>query len=156
MSLDLGVTLEQLVDPATSLERVLEGCAGAIPCGLFTTMRFHQDSMEVERLFSTLPDIYAVSGRKPKRDTPWGDKVLIARQANVGFGADDIVWAFSDHETILGLGLLAVLNVPIVRGDRVLGTINFLRPRPAFTEQEVATGQLLAAAIACRGDLDAG
>ncbi|MGI3212620.1 GAF domain-containing protein [Roseovarius tibetensis] len=144
-------TLRRIADPATSRDAAYTLCAQAIPNGLFTAMRLHAATMEVERLFSTLPDSYPVSGRKPKRDTAWGDKVLVRRQVNIGSGANDIVWAFSDHETILALGLTEVLNVPVLRGARVMGTINFLRAAPAFSEDDAATGQILAAALALRG-----
>ena len=38
-----------------------------------------------------------------------------------------IRFAFEDAEKILGLGLGAVINVPVKDGHRVLGTLNFLR-----------------------------
>lgn len=43
---------------------------------LFTLMRLHAPTQEVERLYSSLPDAYPVSGRKPKQGTPWGAQVL--------------------------------------------------------------------------------
>lgn len=151
MSETLADILKLMTETDTPRDRFYDLCSKSIDNGLFTAMRFHEDEMEVERLYSTLPDTYPVSGRKPKKDTEWGRKVLTNRHINLGFGADDIAWAFSDHETILGLGLTAVLNVPVVRGERVLGTINFLRAGKAFTEAEAATAQLLAAALAVRG-----
>ncbi|MHC9237200.1 GAF domain-containing protein [Pseudooceanicola sp. 502str34] len=144
-------TLARIMDPAVAQDEALALCNAAIPNGLFTAMRFHEDAMEVERLFSSMPDVYPVSGRKPKRDTEWGTKVLVQRRPNLGSGPDDIAWAFSDHETILGLGLTEVLNVPVIRADQVIGTINFLRGGAPFTEAEAATGQILAAALALRG-----
>lgn len=150
MKEDLFDTLRHVANPTTSPDKAFTLCAQAVPNGLFTAMRFHETTMEVERLFSTLPDMYPVSRRKPKRDTAWGQKVLVRRQVNIGSGAGDIVWAFADHETILSLGLTEVLNVPIVRGEHVIGTINFLRQTPRFCEQDVATGQLLAATLALR------
>ncbi|MBO0345725.1 GAF domain-containing protein [Roseibium sp. CAU 1637] len=147
----LSDTLSQIIDGNVTRDVALTLSAQTIDNGLFTAMRFHEDDMEVERLFSTLSDVYPVSGRKPKRDTEWGEKVLIRREINLGFGPEDITWAFGDHETILELGLQAVLNVPVVRGETVLGTINFLRADKPFSEVETATGQLLAAALALRG-----
>ncbi len=135
------------------MQKALGLCANAIDNELFTAMRFHAETMEVERLYSTLPDIYPVSGRKPKRDTAWGEKVLLQQQMNNGFGAEDIKWAFSDHETILGLGLKAVLNVPILDKGVVLGTINFLRQDSAFSLQEVVIGKQVAVALSRRADL---
>lgn len=144
---------KRIVDQNTPLEEALDLCDKALKNELFTAMRFHAATMEVERLHSTLPDSYPVSGRKPKRDTEWGKKVLIDRKINLGFGAADIRWAFSDHETILGLGLNAVLNVPIVLDGSVLGTINYLRGDPAFSSREVGIAEQVAAALANRSDL---
>ena len=152
VGLPLTATLSRIADPQTALPEALGLCAETIGNSLFTAMRFHAATIEVERLYSTLPDVYPVSGRKPKRDTEWGDKVLLQQQVNRGYGKADIEWAFSDHETILGLGLHAVLNVPIVRRETVLGTINFLRSAPAFNDQEILTAQHLAAALAARSD----
>lgn len=145
--------LSPLSDCSVPLDDAYAICSRAIDNGLFTAMRFHAGTMEVERLYSTMPDVYPVSGRKPKRRTDWGDKVLIRREVNKGFGEADIAWAFDDHETILGLGLQAVLNMPVVTGDRVLGTINYLRAGPAFTADEVATASACAAALARRTEL---
>jgi GAF domain-containing protein len=100
-----------------------------------------------------MPDAYPAGGRKPKRQTDWGDKVLIRREVNDGFGEADIAWAFSDHELILSLGLHAVLNVPVTLGERTLGTINYLRGGPRFSQDEIATGKALAAALGRRGAL---
>jgi len=151
MTADTFDTLRRIANPATQPDAAFALCAKAIPNGLFTAMRFHPATMEVERVFSTRPDAYPVSGRKPKRDTAWGERVLMRREVNIGSGIDDIVWAFADHETILSLGLTEVLNVPVVRGVRVTGTINFLRDAPEFREEDAAIGQLFAAALALRG-----
>ena len=144
--------LDRITDPAVPPTLAFDQCSEAIPNDLFTVMRFHVASMEVERVHSSLPETYPVGGRKPKRETEWGDKVLTRQLLNVGHGREDIEWAFGDHETILGLGLKAVLNVPILRGERVLGTINYLRKGPAFNEVECTIGRLLAAALAMRGE----
>ncbi|GAW37294.1 hypothetical protein RA2_04371 [Roseovarius sp. A-2] len=106
--------------------------------------------MEVERVYSSMPEAYPVSGRKPKRRTEWGEKVLIEKQVNCGFGADDIAWAFDDHAKILDLGLNAVLNVPVVAGNQVIGTINYLRNAIPFSAAEVATGKACAEFLAMR------
>lgn len=142
-----------LSDPSVPLDDAYAICNDTIDNGLFTAMRFHPDTMEVERLYSTNTAAYSVSGRKPKRSTPWGDKVLIAQEHNCGYGPIDIAWAFDDHEKILDLGLLAVLNLPVVAQGRTLGTINYLRSGPPFSVDEVATGLTLAAALAKRGTL---
>ncbi|WP_412557434.1 hypothetical protein [Thalassospira sp. MIT1370] len=140
----------QLTDPATADTAFHDLCANAIPNELYSAMRYHPATIEVERIASTMPEIYPVGGRKPKKDTPWGQKVLIDRHINLGSGADDIRWAFSDHETILGLGLDQVMNVPVILGEQVVGTMNYLRLQQPFSLQEQAIAQLLAACLAAR------
>ncbi|EAP83554.1 MULTISPECIES: GAF domain-containing protein [Sulfitobacter] len=144
---------KRIADQNIPLKEAFDLCGEALDNQLFTAMRFHATTMEVERLHSTLPESYPVSGRKPKRDTEWGKNVLIDRKINLGFGAADIRWAFSDYETILGLGLNAVLNVPIVRDQSVLGTVNYLRGDPAFSSREVEIAEQVAAALADRSEL---
>ena len=150
MTGDLFATLARIADPKTPIERACGLCCGLIPNDLFTVMRFHEGTMEVERLYSTLPEAYPVRGRKPKRETEWGEKVLVQRQINLGSGKEAICWAFADHETILALDLTEVLNVPVVRGLRVLGTVNFLRKAPAFNEEDTTLAQVVAATFAKR------
>jgi hypothetical protein len=59
--------------------RAVEGAgAGGVGFRLFTVMRLHPATQEVERLYSSLPNAYPVSGRKPKQGTPWGRRCSIA------------------------------------------------------------------------------
>ena len=43
---------------------------------LFTLMRVHEATDEVERIYSSNPAAYPVGGRKVKRGTPWSRAVL--------------------------------------------------------------------------------
>jgi GAF domain-containing protein len=140
----------QLTDPTIADTAFHDLCAGAIPNQLYSAMRYHPATVEVERIASTMTEIYPVGGRKPKKDTPWGQKVLIDRHINLGNGPDDIRWAFSDHEIILALGLDQVMNVPVILGEQVVGTINYLRAHKPFSVREQAIAQLLAACLAVR------
>ena len=151
MTRDFFAILARIADPKTPLETACALCGELVPKDLFTVMRFHESTVEVERLYSTLPETYPVRGRKPKRETEWGERVLVDRHVNLGSGEEAIIWAFSDHQTILSLGLTEVLNVPVVRGVRVLGTINVLRKAPAFTEADATVAQMIAATLAARG-----
>ena len=77
----LAEPLRQVMDPATDRDTAYGICAAALSNGLFTAMQFHPEEMEVERLYSTLPDVYPVSGRKPKKATEWGGKGSHQRKA---------------------------------------------------------------------------
>ena len=104
---------------------------------LFTAMRY-LPSGEVERVHTSDADAYPLAGRKPRRDTPWSRQVLVRGEPYYANDAAGIRFAFEDAEKILGLGLGAVMNVPVKSGDRVLGTLNFLREAGAYRIEQVS------------------
>lgn len=110
---------------------------------LCTAMRFDAAAMTVRRAYSSDPLAYPVGGAKPKRDTEWGRRVLIERRLHVGQGAEEIRRDFDDHAVILGLGLRAVVNVPIVAGGECLGTLNFLWAEERLRPEQVAIAEML-------------
>jgi GAF domain-containing protein len=91
------------------------------------------------------PDAYPLAGRKPRRDTPWSRQVLVRGEPYYANDAAGIRFAFEDAEKILGLGLGAVMNVPVKEGERVLGTLNFLREAGAYRPQDLQLAMKLAA-----------
>ena len=110
---------------------------------LFTAMRY-LPSGEVERVHTSNPDTYPLAGRKPRRDTPWSRQVLVRGQPYYANDAAGIRFAFEDAEKILGLGLGAVINVPVTSDHRVLGTLNFLREAGGYRVEHVAEAMVLA------------
>ena len=50
---------------------------------------------------------------------------------------------FPDHELIASLGCEAVLNLPVVAGGAVLGTLNCLDAAGAYTPDRVAAADAL-------------
>ena len=116
----------------------------AIGHQLFTIMIFDPDRMEVERCFSNRQSEYPTGGRKKKRDTEWGRHVLMQGNVYIGSNEDDIRWAFNDHDIITGMGLCAVLNIPIKRMGRVIGTMNLLDDHPHYDEADANVGGIIA------------
>lgn len=110
---------------------------------LFTAMRY-LPSGEVERVHTSNPAAYPLAGRKPRRDTPWSRQVLVRGEPYYANDAAGIRFAFEDAEKILGLGLGAVMNVPVREGDRVLGTLNFLREAGGYRQEQVSQALSLA------------
>ena len=88
---------------------------------LYTAMRY-LPSGEVERVHTSNPQAYPLAGRKPRRDTPWSRQVLVRGEPYYANEEAGIRATFEDAEKILGLGLGAVINVPVKEGDRVLIT----------------------------------
>jgi hypothetical protein len=112
---------------------------------LFTIMRFDHGRTEVERVHSSLPSVFPVGGRKKKADTKWADHVLHEKKVFRGTTADDVRAAFDDHQTILGLGLGSIINIPIVFGGRCLGTMNLSHEAGWYRAEDERTGVLLGA-----------
>lgn len=110
---------------------------------LFTVMRYLA-SGEVERMHTSDPVAYPVGGRKPRRDTQWSRQVLVRGEPYYANDANSIRAAFEDADKILGLGLGAVINVPVKEGARVLGTLNFLREEGGYREADVEEAAALA------------
>jgi GAF domain-containing protein len=119
----------------------------AIGFRLFTLMRLHTESADVERLYSSLPNAYPVSGRKPKQGTPWGEQVLDRGEIFVANAADEVKAAFADYELIFSLGIGAIMNVPIRFRGRSLGTMNICHQAGWFTDADRAPGRLLASLL---------
>ena len=93
-----------------ALDRLLAAVVGH---RLFTMMVLAADGVKVRRVYSNEPSVYPVGGFKTHRQTPWGRQVLADGKPYIGCNADDIRWAFADHERIFSLGCESVLNVPI-------------------------------------------
>ena len=110
---------------------------------LFTAMRY-LPSGEVERVHTSNPEAYPLGGRKPRRDTPWSRQVLVRGEPYYANDAAGIRFAFEDAEKILGLGLGAVINVPVKSDERVLGTLNFLREAGGYGVEQVSEALALA------------
>jgi len=133
-------------DQPLAICRVLEQLSGeTIGHRLFTVMRFDRGRSEVLRIHTSMPAAYPAGGRKPKKATAWANHVLTEMKVFRGGGPADIVAAFDDHETILGLGLGSVLNIPVVFKGRCVGTMNLLHQAGWYRPEDKRTGLLLGA-----------
>jgi GAF domain-containing protein len=144
---DLAAVAEVIAsthEPETVFRAVEALAQTAIGFRLFTIMRLHAESAEVERLYSSLPEAYPVSGRKPKQGTPWGEPVLDRGEIFIANTPAEVERAFADHALIFSLGIGAIMNVPIRWSGRSLGTMNICHQAGWFTEADREPGRLLA------------
>jgi GAF domain-containing protein len=127
-------------EAATDLYPALDAALGDIVGHrLFTLMAVDHGRGEAARIYSNRPAEYPVGGRKPLgRMTAWGEIVLGQRRPWIGRTAEDIAWAFFDHPLIASLGCASCLNVPVIDGDRVIGTINLLHAAHWYDEADAA------------------
>lgn len=100
--------------------------------------------IRLRRIWSSEPGAYPVGGGKRKTQTPWTRQLLGAGQLFVGEGDAVLAEVFDDHATIAGLGLHSVINVPILRGTRCVGTFNVLGGAWRWQPQDIAAARLLA------------
>jgi hypothetical protein len=75
---------------------------------------------------------------------PWFEQVVINRQSFVRNTLAEIAEHFPDYELIGKLGCGSVLNMPVVLGGEVAGTVNCLDVEHHFTPERVAAARHLA------------
>ena len=144
----IGEAIAAAREPGAVFRAVKAAARKAIGFRLFTIMRLHAGAQEVERLYSSLPDAYPVSSRKPKQGTPWGEQVLDRGEIFVANAPGEVRGAFADYELIFSLGIGAIMNVPIRFRGRSLGTMNICSEADWFTGADRAPGRVLAALLA--------
>lgn len=138
----------------TSLAAVLDAVAGPGGAGagfaaieeltrlrvgarLFTVMLLDAGRAEAARVHTSHPAEYPVSGRKPIVPNAWTRTVLDGHEPFVANTIEAIADVFPDHEMIASLGCGSVLNVPVLLGGTVRGTVNILDRPGHFTPERV-------------------
>lgn len=114
---------------------------------LFTLLFVVPGGAEVERIYSSDPVAYPLTGRKPMGPTPWGEHVIVGRQPWLGRDMEAIRWAFFDHALIASLGCGACINVPVCALGEVIGTMNILDREHAYDERHAALAQAAVPAL---------
>jgi transcriptional regulator with GAF, ATPase, and Fis domain len=114
---------------------------------LFTMMRVHEATSEVERIYSSDTRAYPVGGRKQKRGTPWSRVVLDRGEVFVARNSDEVRDAFADYDLIFSLGIGSIMNIPLAYADRRFGTMNISHEAGWFTDEDAAAGRLIAAFV---------
>jgi hypothetical protein len=111
---------------------------------LYTLLYVVPGGAEVERIYSSDPVAYPLTGRKPMGPTPWGEHVITGRRAWLGRDMEAIRWAFFDHALIASLGCGACINVPVCAMGEVIGTMNILDAEHAYDERHATLAQAVA------------
>jgi hypothetical protein len=124
---------------------------------LFTLMSVDIKKGEAARIFSNMPDAYPIFGKKPVTNTPWSKQVIDNHETFVANDISEIAAVFDDYELIQSLGCESVINVPIVIGAQVIGTINCLAEVGHYTSDRVLASEALklpgAACFLCQGSM---
>lgn len=123
-------------DP-TVFDRLCAAAAGQ-GCLLFTITAADADLTVFDRRYTSHPAEYPVSGTKPIERDAWFDHVITGRQSFVANTPSEFEKLFFDHALITSMGLGSCLNIPLIAGGRVLGTVNFLAGARHFTPSRLA------------------
>ena len=119
-------------------------CA-ALGTRLFTVTRLEEERALFARVYTSHPVEYPVSGTKPMEKDGWYDNTIAGRQTFVANTPPEFAKYFFDHALIVSLGLGSCINVPVVDGGRVLGTVNILAEAAHFTPDRLAAYEALVA-----------
>jgi hypothetical protein len=146
----MPATRNPRLDPAQSeafLTAVTDLHARCMALGtrLFTVTRLDEDRALFSRVFTSHPVDYPVSGTKPMEKDGWYDWTIAGRQTFVANTPPEFARYFFDHELIVSLGLGSCINVPVVDGATVTGTVNILAEAGHFTPAKLAAYETLVA-----------
>lgn len=124
-------------DSKEALYKVLDkALADTVGHKLFTLLYVAPTGLRVKRIYTNMPKEYPVGGYKDIGVTPWHQHVVHGRKAWIGYDAKDIAWAYFDHELIVSLGCESAMNIPVVYGGRLLGTMNLLDKAGHYKEAD--------------------
>ncbi len=147
LALDMAGMAEALAasddQPWTAFDALARLADAIVGARLFTVMTLDPDDGCVVRLYSNMPETYPVSGKKPLQSSDWSEQVLTRHETFVANDIDAIAAVFPDHDLIRSLGCEAALNVPVVVGGRIHGTINCLDKAGTYTPERVIASEAL-------------
>jgi GAF domain-containing protein len=124
-----------------ALHRLAEALFGT---NLFTVTAVDMANGVARRLYTSDAASYPVSGTKAVVVDGWFEQVVVGKQNFVRNTLAGIAEHFPDHELIGQLGCGSVLNMPVILGGEVVGTINCLDAEHHFTPERVALSEYLA------------
>jgi hypothetical protein len=133
--------------PSAVLEAAGKAFYEAVGHRLYTVTRILAGGCEVERIHSTNAEVYPVGGRKPVLPNAYTQRVRGEMRPFLAKTPAGFAPFFPDHETITSLGLGCVMNLPIIFGGAVLGTVNLLDREGAYEERHVEPAMIIARQI---------
>jgi hypothetical protein len=156
----LAMAIRLKDQPMEIFRAVQSVAASAIGFSLFTIMSYDAQHQEVERIYTNMPDVYPMGGRKKKLGTAWARQVLQDLKPFRAETPQGIREAFDDHAVMTGMGLGSILNIPIAYDGVCIGTMNMTHKENWYTsrheEMGVLIGSFLAPALIRRNMMCAG
>jgi hypothetical protein len=123
----------------------LHAACAALGTRLFTITVQDLKQDVARRAYTSHPVEYPVSGTKPLTRDGWYDHCITGQQTFVANTTPEFAKYFFDHALISSLGLGSCINIPLVEGGTVLGTVNLLAEEHHFTPAKLAAYETLVA-----------
>lgn len=95
------------------------------------------------RAYTSHPVEYPVSGTKPLTRDGWYAWCIVGQKTFVANTTPEFARYFFDHALITSLGLGSCINIPVVEGGVVLGTVNLLAEEQHFTADRLGLYEAL-------------
>lgn len=128
-----------------SLSTVEDKTRATIGVRLFTVLAWVPERRALRRVHSSHPEEYPVGGEKTVEVAAgWLDQCITGQEPYFGPDSAAVREIFADHELIDRLGCGAVINVPVVDGDRTLGVLNILDAEGSYDDASVTAARSLA------------
>lgn len=108
---------------------------------LFTASVYDLAAGRSRRIYSENPAAYPVGGFKPVSPGKWYDRVITRQQIFSSLTIEEIAEVFFDWQLIQSLGCESNLNMPVVIGGEVIGTVNLLERKGFYTADRVAAAR---------------
>lgn len=143
----LARQLNHATAPAEVFVAIEDAVRRTIGFRLLTILFVVPDGSAVQRIHSSNPAAYPVTGRKPMRTTEWGERLMVKRLPWLGRTVEDIRWAFSDHALIESLGCGSCINAPVAAFGRVYGTLNVLDAPLAYDRTQLPIVEAIASIL---------
>jgi GAF domain-containing protein len=140
----LAHALRTARQPDAMFREIYAVACETLGCKLFTIMSFDTERYEVERLYTNMPTVYPLGGRKKKRGSAWAEHTLENLMPFRATDAAGIRAAFDDHAVITGMGLGSILNIPVAYDGRCVGTMNLTHVEGWYTQAHEEAGLVLA------------
>jgi hypothetical protein len=144
----LAGVMRQGGQPMALFRAVHEVAANTIGFSLFTIMSYDAQREEVARVYTNMPDVYPVGGRKKKHGTPWATRILRDLKPFRAQTPQGIRDAFDDHAVMTGMGLGSILNIPVAYNGVCIGTMNLTHREGWYKAGHEALGILIGSFLA--------
>ena len=129
----------------TDLRDVEDKVRESVGVRLFTVLAWIPERQALRRVHSSDPERYPVGGEKTVEVARgWLARCIEAGEPYFGPDRAAVREVFADHELIESLGCGAIVNVPVMDGDEVLGVLNILDAEGSYDEESVAVAASLA------------